>query len=74
MSASEHHVKLEFTGNHAEIVGVRQVLYEMVYNVCDNAIKYNKQGGKAELNLDVINGSPRITVKDTGIGIATRRP
>lgn len=70
MSASEHHVKLEFTGNHAEIVGVRQVLYEMIYNVCDNAIKYNKQGGKAELNLDVINGSPRITVKDTGIGIA----
>ena len=66
MSASEHHVKLEFTGNHAEIVGVRQVLYEMVYNVCDNAIKYNKQGGKAELNLDVINGSPRITVMDTG--------
>ena len=70
MSAAEHHVKLEFTGNHAETVGVRQVLYEMIYNVCDNAVKYNRPGGTAELNLDVVNGSPRITVKDTGIGIA----
>jgi two-component system phosphate regulon sensor histidine kinase PhoR len=70
MSAAEHHVKLGFSGNHAEMVGVRQVLYEMIYNVCDNAVKYNRPGGTAEVNLDVVNGNPRITVKDTGIGIA----
>ena len=69
-SAADQKVTFGFRGVRAEITGVRQVLYEMVYNLCDNAIKYNRPGGRADLILDVVNGRPKITVKDNGIGIA----
>ena len=53
-----------------EVTGIRQVLYEMIYNLCDNAVKYNKEGGKVELELENWEGQPRLVVRDNGIGIA----
>ena len=50
--------------------GVRQVLYEMVYNLCDNAIKYNKPDGKVKISVGCSRDRhPIVRVEDTGIGI-----
>ncbi len=65
--ADRQHVTLTLQGQTAEIPGVYQVLNEMVYNLCDNAIKYNLPGGTVTVTVDP-NG-PLLTVADTGIGI-----
>lgn len=49
--------------------GAKQILEEMVYNLCDNAIKYNKEGGQVTVTLSVEPEGPRLQVADTGIGI-----
>ena len=48
---------------------MRQILEEMVYNLFDNAIKYNKEGGKVEVTVKKEDGGPVLCVEDTGIGI-----
>ena len=63
-------VSLEVTGDDGVIHGVRRLLYEVVYNLCDNAIKYNTPGGKVEVAVTEQQGSVKISVSDTGIGIA----
>ena len=64
-------VSLEVTGDDGVINGVRRLLYEVVYNLCDNAIKYNNPGGKVEVAVTEQQGSVKISVSDTGIGIAS---
>ena len=49
--------------------GVRRLLYETVYNLCDNAIQYNVDGGSVTLRTEKAGQEARITVADTGIGI-----
>lgn len=51
------------------IFGMYSVLDEMVYNLCENAIKYNKKGGSVKISLKKVNENTVFTVKDTGIGI-----
>ena len=63
-------VSLEVTGDDGVINGVRRLLYEVVYNLCDNAIKYNNPGGKVEISVTEQQGTVKICVSDTGIGIA----
>jgi len=63
-------VSLEVTGADGVINGVRRLLYEMVYNLCDNAIKYNYPGSKVEVAVAEQQGIVKISVSDTGIGIA----
>ena len=63
-------VSLEVTGDDGVINGVRRLLYEVVYNLCDNAIKYNNPGGKVEVAVAEQQGSVKMSVSDTGIGIA----
>ena len=63
-------VSLEVTGDDGVINGVRRLLYEVVYNLCDNAIKYNNPGGKVEVAVAEQQGAVKISVSDTGIGIA----
>ena len=63
-------VSLEVTGDDGVINGVRRLLYEVVYNLCDNAIKYNNPGGKVEIAVAEQQGAVKICVRDTGIGIA----
>ena len=63
-------VSLEVTGDDGVINGVRRLLYEVVYNLCDNAIKYNNPGGKVEVAVTEQQSAVKISVSDTGIGIA----
>jgi two-component system phosphate regulon sensor histidine kinase PhoR len=67
--AKKRNITVELSGGHAEVFGVRQVLKEMLYNLCDNAIKYNKDNG--EVRITVARGEKGIgvSVSDTGIGI-----
>ena len=58
-------------GESCRIKGARQVLYEMIYNLCDNAIKYNRRDGEVEVTVSRgRNGRAVVSVADTGIGIA----
>lgn len=68
-TASKTNIKLEMKGMHAEVSGVYQLLSEMVYNLCDNAIKYNRPGGKVEVDVHTSEEKVILSVSDTGIGI-----
>ncbi len=70
--ADKKDVSIELDIDHAPVKGVRQILEEMIYNLCDNAIKYNKNGGKVIIILDKNKQGIRLSVKDTGIGIAPK--
>ncbi|MBE6923378.1 MAG: two-component sensor histidine kinase [Ruminococcaceae bacterium] len=64
-SAAEKNVKIDVTGNGLMIRGVRRMLQEIIYNLCDNAIKYNVPGGSVTIHAE----NNRLVVSDTGIGI-----
>lgn len=68
-AAAARNVSLHMEGSHQSVSGVWQILNEMVYNLCDNAIKYNREGGSVTIRVDEENGRPRLCVSDTGIGI-----
>ena len=63
-------VSLEVVGDDGVVNGVRRLLYEIVYNLCDNAIKYNTPGGSVKVNVAQKSGEVLLRVQDTGIGIA----
>ena len=67
--AARQSVTLELTGEHAEIMGVEQLLREMIYNLLDNAIKYNVPGGSVTASVRKSAGRTILSVADTGIGI-----
>ena len=69
-AAEEKGVKLSLTGEGAEISGVRRLVYEIIYNLCDNAIKYNRPGGSVEVRVTQSESEAAVIVADTGIGIA----
>ena len=58
------------TGDDGVINGVRRLLYEIVYNLCDNAIKYNNPGGSVKVTVAQKSGEVLLSVQDTGIGIS----
>lgn len=63
-------VALELSGVPAPLNGIPQLLYSVIYNLCDNAIKYNHKNGKVMVNIQNENGIVVLSVEDTGIGIA----
>ena len=67
--AARQNVRLQFEGEGVQVRGIWQLLNEMVYNLCDNAIKYNVSGGSVTVTTGVQEGSPFLCVRDTGIGI-----
>ena len=67
--AEKRHISLSVTGESAKISGVRGFLYEMLYNLIDNAIKYNIDGGRVEVAVSAGDTAITVSVKDTGIGI-----
>ena len=67
--AERQNVTLSLEGDHAKVQGVWQILNEMVYNLCDNAIKYNRPGGSVRVKVEQKRSAACITVSDTGIGI-----
>lgn len=68
--AEKRGVTLEVTGETAEISAGESLIFEMIYNLCDNAVKYNKENGSVTVNVGNKDGAAFVTVKDTGIGIA----
>ena len=68
-SAEKKNVTFKLSCESAEVFGVRQILDEMVYNLCDNAVKYNKDGGTVTVTVKKENGKAMLSVADTGIGI-----
>ena len=69
-AAAARSVTVSVTGQPSVIPGVRRLLYEVVYNLCDNAIKYNRDGGRVDVTVAADADGSSITVADTGIGIA----
>ncbi len=67
--ADEKHVTLSVTGERSEFTGIATVLEEMIYNLLDNAVKYNKQGGRADVDVRSSGDDIVVTVSDTGIGV-----
>ena len=70
LPAKKKRVTVLMEGKNMTIQGVRHVLYEMLYNLVDNAIKYNKEGGYVKVLLAREKGGVRWSVEDNGIGIA----
>ena len=67
--AQARKVRVEVTGESVIYHGIRQVLDEMIYNICENAIKYNKEGGSLSVWVGSTLKGKRVIVTDTGIGI-----
>ena len=65
----EKGVRLSVAGERAQVNGVRGLLYEMIYNLCDNAMKYNVKDGSVEITVSNAGPGAVVTVRDTGIGI-----
>lgn len=68
-AAAAQGVRLSVRGKITLVQGVPAILDEMVFNLCENAIKYNKPGGSVELHAGTGPKGPALTVSDTGIGI-----
>ena len=71
VSAAKKQVELNLNGESCIMNGIRRYLYEIIYNLCDNAIRYNKDGGKVMVDLKNKDGNIVLSVSDTGIGIST---
>ena len=72
MVARKRGIQFHVEGDVPEIEGVQPVLYDMLYNLCDNAIKYNKEHGQVNIQMELTKENPQTvcwTVCDTGIGI-----
>ena len=70
-AAKQKDISMEVTGDDGFINGVRRLLYEIVYNLCDNAIKYTNPGGCVKVSVTQKDGEVLVRVQDTGIGIAS---
>lgn len=69
VSAKQHNIKFELIGTKTAIFGIERIIDEMIYNLCDNAIKYNKDGGKVKVSVMQTYSEAVLSVSDTGIGI-----
>ena len=69
-AAKAKDVSISVTGDSGVVNGVPRLLYEVIYNLCDNAIKYNKPGGSVKISVAEEHGNVHLCVQDTGIGIA----
>ena len=67
--ADEKHVTISVTGERSEFTGIATVLEEMIYNLLDNAVKYNTQGARADVDVRSSGDDIVVTVSDTGIGV-----
>lgn len=69
LSASKKNVEITVSGESCVISGVRRYLYEIIYNLCDNAIRYNNEGGRVNIDISKDKNGVILTVSDNGIGI-----
>ncbi|MBO4277976.1 MAG: histidine kinase [Clostridia bacterium] len=68
-AAKKKDVSLTLSGDHATIKGIPNYIDEIIYNLCDNAVKYNRPGGSVTVSITREGRSVVLSVKDTGIGI-----
>ena len=68
-AADKKDVKIKLSGVHGNITGVRRIVSEMIYNLCDNAVKYNREHGSIEVKIATTTNHVIVSVQDTGIGI-----
>lgn len=69
VDAAKKHVTVNVEGEKAEYIGVRQILTDIIYNLCENAIKYNRENGSVDVSVAENDTNIILKVKDTGIGI-----
>lgn len=67
--ATKRNITLNLIGDSAYVTGAENILDEMIYNLCDNAIKYNKENGTVDVIINTTSDKVNVTVRDTGIGI-----
>ncbi len=67
--AKNKKIEVQVSGSPTEICGVKKLLYDIVYNLCDNAVKYTDEGGKVTIDIVDRKNEAVLTVSDTGIGI-----
>lgn len=72
MAANKKNVTFSLTGEHVTLHSVEQVVEEIIYNLCDNAIKYNKDGGQVFVSIHQYIDGIQVKVQDTGIGISEK--
>ena len=68
-AATVKQLQVELTGDHCSVTGVPRLLFELVYNLCDNAVKYNVERGSVQVSVRQEEKETLLTVCDTGIGI-----
>ena len=69
-AATNKNIDIEVYGDDVNMLGVHSLLYEMLYNLCDNAIKYNNLGGYVKIFIENRNNSIILRIEDNGIGIS----
>lgn len=67
--AQKQEVSVHLEGSHVNLRTIRQLMYDMIYNLCENGIKYNVSGGSVTVQVLEEDGRPLVSVSDTGIGI-----
>ena len=68
--AESRNISLTIKGEPAPLNSVHKLLYEIIYNLCDNAVKYNKDGGFVKVNVKTAGDKVQVSVSDNGVGIA----
>ncbi len=69
-AAVQKGISLQLSGAGGQLYGVRRLLFDMIYNLCDNAIKYNDPGGSVKIQIEDSEAAVSLSVRDNGIGIA----
>ena len=69
LAAEKKKVTIAVTGDHCTFPGIRGLVFEIVQNLCGNAVKYNVEGGRVDVTVAKRDGTVVLTVADTGIGI-----
>ena len=69
-TAEENGIDFTLVGESVHISGIPQIIYSIIYNLCDNAIKYNHRGGQVAVRLTDLGSNAELSVSDTGIGIS----
>lgn len=70
IAAKQKNITMELNGDHIVITSAELIVEEIIFNLCDNAIKYNRLGGKVSINISQCVDGVQVTVSDTGIGIS----
>lgn len=68
-AAEARQVAMTLEGTHVRVRGVARMIGEIIYNLCDNAVAYNRPGGSVTVTVSDTAEGARLTVRDTGIGI-----